>query len=91
MVKLVILSGLVLMSDISLLILKDLHLLLLSYFSRCISPIRHLCIPSKCRLSIWASRAEVQEADMGVDQVAEDSHSLLVLSRLVVVRLGCSL
>ena len=89
--RLEILLELILTPDISLLMLRDLYLQVLSHFSRCISPTRHLCIPSRDRLSMWASRVEDQEADMGVDRVAEDSHSLPLLNRLVVERLGCSL
>ena len=89
--RLDILPELVLTPGISLLLPRELRLQLLSHFSKCISPTRHLCIPSRDRLSIWASRAEVQEANTGVDRVVEDSHSLPVLSRLAEDRQGCSL
>ena len=67
------------------------HLQLLSHFSRCISHTSHLCISNRGRLSIWANSDKVQEADTGVDRVAEDSHNLLVLSMLAVDRQGYSL
>ena len=89
--RLDILPKLVLTQCISVLMPRDLRLQLLSRFNKCISTTRHLCIPSRGRLSMWANKAEVQEADTGVDRVAEDSYSLVVLSRLAVVTQGCSL
>ena len=89
--RLDILPKLVLILGINLLMPRDLCLQLLSHFSRCISLIRHLRIPSRGRLSLWVSRVMVLEIDLQGDLVAEDLCIHPFLNRLAMGRPECLL